>query len=99
MLATRPTSVHAGTSAFMGDDDAEQRHGRGGAEAGRAAQRIAGDHDHAAIGDLERGKERNGELRAATRGAISACGLSCTITAGSATTHRLAGTRGRRDNV
>src|SRR5262249_55346767 len=54
------------------DDKAEQRHRCGGAKTGRATQRIAGDHDHAAIGDLERRQELDGGLRAATNGLGSA---------------------------
>src|SRR5262249_53961332 len=42
------------------DDEAEQRHGGGGAEAGRAAQRIGDDHHRAAIGDLEGREELDG---------------------------------------
>jgi hypothetical protein len=48
---------------LQGDDEAEQRHGRGGAEAGRAAQRVGGDHHHAAIGNFEWGKRLDGRLR------------------------------------
>src|ERR1700746_76392 len=61
--AVSPDECPGRNQTLEGDDEPEQRHGRGGAEAGRAAQRVGGDHHHAAIGNFEWGKRLDGRLR------------------------------------
>jgi hypothetical protein len=81
MMAIAAEQRHAGDEPdqrprrdqhLHGNDEAEQRHRCGGAETGRAPQRIAGDHHDAAIGDFDRRQELDGGLRAATNGWCSA---------------------------